>query len=81
LWDAATRIFAEDLAGHVLSFDGDAAEVYAEIAALRRAAGQPISQFDAMIAAMTRSRGAVLATRNGRDFQLCDIKIEDPWAR
>ena len=79
LWDAAIRIFDEDFAGHVLSFDGDAAEMYAEIAASRRSAGKPISQFDAMIAAMTRSRGAVLATRNGKDFESCGIEIVDPW--
>ena len=79
LWDAAKRIFAEDFAGQVLSFDSDAAEMYAEIAASRRSAGKPISQFDAMIAAMARSRGAILATRNAKDFEDCNIDIVDPW--
>jgi len=79
LWDAAKRIFAEDFADQVLSFDSDAAEMYAEIAASRRSAGKPISQFDAMIAAMARSRGAILATRNAKDFEDCNIDIVDPW--
>src|ERR1700704_6187169 len=64
LWDAARNIFDEDFAGHVPSFDGEAADMYAEISASRRTAGKPISQFDAMIVAMARSRGASLATRS-----------------
>jgi toxin FitB len=79
LWDAATKIFDEDFAGHVLSFDGDAAGMYADIAASRRIAGEPISQFDAMIAAMARSRGAILATRNVKDFESCGIEVVNPW--
>jgi toxin FitB len=79
LWDAAVAIFNEDLAGRVLSFDGDAAAIYAEIGASRRAAGRSISQFDATIAAITRSRGASLATRNSKDFEGCGIEVVNPW--
>jgi toxin FitB len=81
LWDAAKKIFDEDFAGQVLSFDSDAADTYAEIAALRRTMGKPISQFDAMIAAMARSRGAGLATRNVRDFEDCGVEVVDPWTK
>ena len=79
LWDAAKKIFSEDFEGQVLNFDSDAADTYAEIAASRRMAGKPISQFDAMIAAMARSRGASLATRHAKDFEDCRIDIVDPW--
>jgi predicted nucleic acid-binding protein len=79
LWDAAKKIFDEDLADQVLNFDSDAADMYAEIAALRRAAGKPISQFDAMIVAMARSRGASLATRNVKAFENCGADIVNPW--
>ena len=79
LWDAAVAIFVEDFSGRVLSFDGDAANNYADIGASRRAAGRPISQFDAVIAAITRSRGAILATRNAKDFEGCDIVVVNPW--
>jgi predicted nucleic acid-binding protein len=79
LWGAAKNIFDEDLAGHVLSFDSEAADVYSEIAAARRTAGKPISQFDAMIVAMARSRGASLATRNVKHFDGCGTDIIDPW--
>lgn len=80
LWDAAKNIFDEDFAGHVLSFDSEAADMYAEISASRRTAGKPISQFDAMIVAMARSRGASLATRNVEDFDDCGTDIINPWS-
>jgi predicted nucleic acid-binding protein len=80
LWDAAVKIFSDDLAGQVLSFDNDAADMYAEIAASRRSVGKPISQFDAMIFAMARSRGASLATRNVKDFDDCGVEVVNPWA-
>lgn len=80
LLGATRAIFDEDFAGQVLSFDSDAADAYAEIAASRRSAGKPISQFDAMIAAVARSRGASLATRNVKDFVGCGIEVIDPWS-
>ena len=57
----------------------DAADIYAEIAASRRMTGKPISQFDAMVVAMARSRGATLATRNVIDFEDCGVEVIDPW--
>ncbi|MCX8999911.1 type II toxin-antitoxin system VapC family toxin [Rhizobiaceae bacterium BDR2-2] len=79
LLQAIGAIFGTDLAGQVLPFDDDAADAYAQIAATRRAAGKPISQLDAMIAAIARSRGAGLATRNVKDFSDCGIDLIDPW--
>ncbi len=76
---AARAIFEEDMAARVLPFDGDAAVAFAEIGAARRATGRPISQLDAMIAAIAQSRGAVLATRNTRDFERCGVDLIDPW--
>ncbi|MCV2219353.1 type II toxin-antitoxin system VapC family toxin [Thauera sp. Sel9] len=76
---AVMDIFAIDLLGQVLSFDTDAADAYADIAASRKAAGKPISQFDAMIAAIAKSRGASVATRNVKDFSDCGIELIDPW--
>jgi predicted nucleic acid-binding protein len=79
LWDAVKKVFDADFADQVLSFDSEAADLYAEIAASRRTAGKPISQFDAMIAAMARSRGASLATRNAKDFEDCGVDVINPW--
>lgn len=79
LWNAALQIFDVDLDGQVLGFDSAAADDYAEISATRRAAGRPIAQFDAQIAAITLSRGAQLATRNVRDFEGCGFEVINPW--
>ena len=76
---AARPIFEIEMAGRILSFDSDAALVYPDVAAHRRQMGQPIAQIDGQIAAITRSRGAQLATRNVRDFVACGITIIDPW--
>jgi len=77
---AVVEMFRQDLAGRILPFDSAAAQAYAVIAADRRRAGRPISQFDAQIAATCRSRGATLATRNVADFDACGITAVDPWA-
>lgn len=79
LWTAALAIFDIDFSGQTLNFDSGAADAFAEISATRRSAGKPISQFDAMIAAMARSRGASLATRNVRDFEDCGVVVVNPW--
>ena len=80
LLEAVIPVFESGFAGRVLAFDNDAADAYSEIASSRRAAGRPISQLDAMIAAIARSRGAVLATRNTKDFEGCGVEVTDPWA-
>lgn len=76
---AAEEMFAHDFADRILPFDSGATSAYAEIAAHRRRSGRPLSQFDAQIAAIVRSRGADLATRNTEDFEGCGIKIHNPW--
>lgn len=76
---AATALFEEDFAGRLLPFDADAAPQFAEIAAGRRSLGQPISQTDAQIAAIARSRAASIATRNVRDFAQCGVALINPW--
>jgi predicted nucleic acid-binding protein len=41
-------------------------------------AGRPISEADARIAAIVRSRGAALATRNVQDFAGGELQVIDP---
>ena len=77
---AVKAVFNDNLTGRVLTYDRDAARSYAEIASNRKKMGKPISQFDAMIAAVAHSRGATLATRNVKDFEGCAIPLLDPWA-
>lgn len=68
-----------DFARRVLAFDVVAAGHYGDIVAQREAAGRPISGADAQIAAICRSHGAALATRNVSDFDDTGIEILDPW--
>ena len=76
---AAEDMFREEFAGRVLAFGSDEALPYARIAVDRRRAGRPISQFDAQIAAIARSTGAAVATRNVTDFEGCGINLVNPW--
>ena len=64
----------------VLPFDADAARAYPQIILNRKMMGQEIRAEDAMLAAITRSRGAVLATRNEAAFAGCGIRVVNPWA-
>ena len=76
---AATSMFEEDFGGRILGFGTEAAPPYARIASERRRAGRPISHFDAQIAAIARSVGAAIATRNRVDFEGCGVALVDPW--
>ncbi|MEL6760405.1 MAG: PIN domain-containing protein [Myxococcota bacterium] len=81
LMSAIDAILRDDFRDRILPFDTSAAKHYADIAAKRRSAGQPISQFDCQIAAIARAHRAELATRNVRDFDGCGIDVIDPWLR
>jgi hypothetical protein len=79
LAEAVEGILSEDFRDRILPFDSAAARAYAAIAAGRRAAGRPISQFDCQIAATARAHGAAVATRNEGDFEGCGVEVIDPW--
>ena len=66
-------------AERILPFDSAAARAYAEIAADCRGAGRPIGDADCQIAAISRSRGASLVTRNVRDFEGTGVDVVNPW--
>jgi predicted nucleic acid-binding protein len=69
----------KDFLDRILPFNSPAARAYADIAARRRAAGRPISDADCQIAAIARSVGAPVATRNVKDFDGCRIEVINPW--
>lgn len=75
----AEAVFMQDLAGRILPFDEEAARAFAEIAAQRRAEGRLVAELDAQIAAIARSRRAILATRNTADFEGCGLHLANPW--
>ena len=76
---AVEKMFAGEFEGRILPFDEDAARAFAGIVAARDRAGCPISQFDAMIAAIARSHRAAVATRNTADFHNCGVVVINPW--
>ena len=73
----ATEVFAA-FSEFIRPFDVDAAVWYATIVARRDRLGLPIDGFDAQIAAICRTRGAALATRNAKDFRETGIDVIDP---
>ena len=79
LEQAAHTAFETYFRGRILPFDSEAADAFAPLAASRHRAGRPISQPDAQIAAIARSRGAALATRNVSDFAGCGVEVVNPW--
>lgn len=74
-----TQLLGSHFAGRILPFDSAAAREFADIASARRLAGRPIAEADARIAAIARSRGARVATRNVNDFADCGVTVVDPW--
>lgn len=76
----ATAIFAEEFSGRVLDFDERAADAYAVIFAARRRMGRPGAMADLMIAAITRSHGASVVTRDDGGFAGCGVGVVNPWA-
>ena len=76
---AVEAMFEKDFADRILPFDSDAARVFPKMAVSRRTLGRPMAQWDAQIAAIARSRGAALATRNSNDFEHCGIRLVNPW--
>ena len=69
----------DDFEHRVAPFDETAAAHYADIVVRRERSGRPISTADAQIAAICRSHGAVLATRNVDDFTDTGISVVNPW--
>ena len=63
----------------VCSFDEAAARSYAAIMAHRREAGRPMGVPDGQIAAIGRSRGYAIATRNVGDLENCGLSLVNPF--
>ena len=76
----AEAMFQEDFPDNCLSYGMLAAAEYAAIVAARTRLGRPISVEDAQIAAIARSGGLILATRNTKDFSDIDqLQLMNPW--
>ena len=75
----AVAMFEEDFFGRVLAFDSAAASAYADVVAGRRRAGRTTEGLDLMIAAVARSRGAAVVTRDVGGFADCGVEVVNPW--
>lgn len=73
------HIVDRTFAGRILDFTAPAAELAGRLHAEREAAGKPIAIGDLWIAAICLHHGAVLATRNLRDFDGLDLRLENPF--
>jgi predicted nucleic acid-binding protein len=76
---AVSALLNDALRGRVVPFDERAARRYADVISGREQAGRPIGVPDAQIAAICRELGAVLATRNIKDFEETGVQLVDPW--
>lgn len=75
----AMAMFEEDFAGRILPFDAHAAVEYATLVATCEAKGRAVGMADAQIAAICRAHGALIATRNVRDFEFSGVEMINPW--
>ena len=67
-------------ADRIFAFTEPAALVYGALMGERKRGGRPMPMADAMIAAIARTHGAGLATRNLADFDGSGLELISPWA-
>jgi predicted nucleic acid-binding protein len=64
----------------VFDFDASAADAYGDLAVERERAGRRLEGFDGLVAAIAKSRGMPIATRNTNDFEGLGIEVINPWS-
>lgn len=79
LWEVLDFILSRLVGPRILPFDVAAATEAARIAAMAEAAGTPIGQADAQIAAVTRAHGFAIATRDVAPFETAGLAVINPW--
>ncbi len=79
LAELVDEMLDEEFDGRIAAFDATAARHYAQLVSDRDQAGRPISMADGQIAAIARSYGAQIATRNVSDFDTTGVEIVNPW--
>ncbi len=77
--DTTEAMLKEDFQGRLLAFDAESAVHYAQLVQHRQSLGRPIGMADAQIAAICLQHGAVLATRNIKDFESLGLDLFNPW--
>ena len=74
-WDEVVTSWARTF----LTVDVETARIAGEIQGIRSRAGRPLHLADAVIAATALRHGAVLATRNTKDFRGLGLTLTNPW--
>ncbi len=69
----------EQFRERVLPFDLACSAAYAIARAKREQAGRSIAVLDALIAGTALAHGAIVATRNVRDFEGWGLRVVNPW--
>lgn len=80
LHDVVENVLVPRFRDRILPFDEPASLAFAHLQSSARTDGRALPTMDALIAAICRSRGFTLATRNTRDFLGAGIPLIDPWA-
>lgn len=65
--------------GRILTFDELSAHQYGKIMSARKELGQPLGVPDGQIASIASRHGAMIATRNIRDFLNCGLQVINPF--
>ena len=75
----AVEVLATSYADKIVPFDAKAAWKSAELRWLAHSSGYNPSVQDMMIAGIAAANGAVLATRNVKDFAFLDLEVVNPF--
>lgn len=76
--DRLERKILPAFSGHVLSFNLNAARIYAALMAKAKAAGHAMDMADGHIAAIATAYGLTIGTRDAA-FTCVDVKAINPW--
>lgn len=68
-------------AGRILLFDEAAASAYAMLQSQARRHGKPLGFADACIAAIAKTNGMIVATRDTQPFAYVGIDVINPWGK
>jgi toxin FitB len=76
-WISALRA---QFAGRIVPISEDISLEAGRLRAAAESQGRPTDAIDALIAASALARGAMVATRNTRDFEPLGVTVIDPWS-
>lgn len=79
LWTALDFTLSKLIGSRIVPFDLAAAEEAARIAAMTEAAGKKTGVADGLIAAIAKTQGYAVATRDVEPFRDAGVEVINPW--